>query len=148
MKHDMYPERAFTLLEVIVTMSLVGLLCALVPLRLSALYNRGQGSAEAVVSYLRSTRALAMARTETLIISPTSSTELGRLRATSCSDPAPVSENFTFKLPHGVRLADTSWSVCFTSRGLSNASQTFAVVDSSGTPRTIEIALGGGLRIL
>lgn len=50
-------------------------------------------------------------------------------------------------LPNGASMSDTSWTACFTPRGLSESNVTFDLNDADGQSRTVEIALGGGVRI-
>ena len=141
-------ESGTTIFEVIVVLSLVSILSTVALLKSSAFVNQSEASAESLVVYLKSMRNLAMSRTQAVIIYPQSSTVIARKSANSCSDENPVPESFVFKLPKNINLRTTDWSICFTSRGLTNASQTFTLSSSTEGLKTIEISLGGSVRML
>jgi hypothetical protein len=79
-----------------------------------------------VESALKQARAKAMITTSAHRVRPVSNGVLDVEHAESCSAGSWTAEpELRIELPEGVRFADTTWSVCFNSRGI--ASQALAV---------------------
>ena len=102
-------------------------------------------------SYLKEVRAKGIARTAAYMIVPNSSNGLTASYSDRCSDsfvsfiPDPLMD---FELPSGATFLDTSWTVCFTSRGLASSAVTVTLLGDNGDSKQIELMLGGATREL
>lgn len=145
-----YPklERGFTVTEMLVVLGLVGVLSAIAVINLNALSSPAENGAAELLGFFKQARARAIATTSAYFITPSSGTEISTSSGVNCSDPSPVPDStLELVLPTGASLPDTSWTVCFTSRGLSDGNIAVVVNDIHGGARTVEILLGGSIRI-
>jgi hypothetical protein len=90
-----------------------------------------------------------MATTSAHRVSPSDASNLAVEYANTCSDTTWTTDgNMELKLPDGVTMSDTSWSVCFSSRGISLNNVTVTLGHTKYGTRDIEVLLGGTTRIL
>jgi hypothetical protein len=69
--------------------------------------------------------------------------------AATCSDTTWTTDgDLRLELPGGVTMNDTTWSVCFSSRGISLNNITVTLVHTKYGTRDIEVLLGGTTRII
>ncbi|RIL06985.1 MAG: hypothetical protein DCC75_10380, partial [Proteobacteria bacterium] len=81
-------------------------------------------------------------------LQPSSSSRLITLYGDNCADPSPTTDTgFLLNLPSGAYLTDTTWSICFNSRGFPDANIELGLQDQGGEQKTIEILLGGAVRV-
>jgi len=140
-------ERGFSIPELLITMSLFGLLCGVAVSNLRVLENPLVSSSANLAHYLRLVRVRAVAQTRSIKVHPTSVHHIIAESGASCTGNTftPIS-NLTLNLGNDVALSSIDWSVCYTPRGLVNDSAIFQIGSNTGT-RTVEIALGGGVKI-
>lgn len=131
----------------ITTLALIGILMGLAAANIKGMENPLADASFQVSHFMRLARSRAISQTISIRIEPASSTELIAFSAESCDDDMDLIENFDLTLPEGAVLADTDWEVCFTQRGLSDTNLLFVLQNQKGKERSIEIALGGGVRI-
>jgi prepilin-type N-terminal cleavage/methylation domain-containing protein len=144
---DFSCQRGVTLLEILVTLMIMTILLGTAVSNLKVLNNPLANASFSVSHYLRLARSRAISQTLAIQIAPSSSTTLAASSAKTCSDTMSPMTGLDLQLPSGSRLLDTDWSVCFTARGLSTSNVTFDLSGDSSSTRTVEIALGGGVRI-
>ena len=141
-------ERGFTLIELVVTVSLMSLLSVMAIYQLHALENELDDSTTHVMALVKKTRGKALATTYAYTLRPTSASTITGSYGDNCSDTAPVVDpKLTYELPSTVTLMDTSWSICFSARGLADNQVDIELTDGA-VQRTIQVALGGGLKLL
>lgn len=138
---------AFTLLELLVSLMLAGILTSIALNNLSALANPAQGAAAELSGFLKEVRARAISQTVAYIVTPSSTRTIVTQFATNCSSATLTSDpSLTLTLPTSSSLTATNWSICFTSRGFATTNVVLALQDHSVT-KTVEVLLGGGVRI-
>jgi hypothetical protein len=99
--------------------------------------------------YFRQARLRAMATTSARRVVPSDSRHLRIEYAATCSDTSWTTENgMRLELPDGVSMTDSTWSVCFSSRGISLNNLTVTLSHSQYGTTDIEVLLGGTTRIL
>ncbi len=140
-------EAGYTLAEMLVVMALIGILAGTAVSNLKELNDPLADASFTVTHYLRLVRARGISQTLFIQVAPTSSTIIAASSSDSCSGTMTAIDDLEVNLPRGASMSDTSWTACFTPRGLSEDNITFDLSDSDGQSKTVEIALGGGVRI-
>ncbi len=138
-----------TLIELLLVLAILALSLGIAVLHLRPMATPLKTGAVLTEGFLRMARLQAMATTSAYRVSPSSSTRLAAETAASCSATTWTSvANMDLELPRGVATSDTSWSVCFSSRGISNNNLTIGLYHTSYGSEQIEVLLGGTTRLL
>jgi len=140
-------EDGFSLIEVLVTLALFGVLCTVAISNLKVLESPLISASSNLTHFFRLVRVRAIAQTRAIKVTPSSTNYLTASTAANCSETSftPLPELF-LDIGEDVSISDTSWSVCFTQRGLVDDSVSFSMSSATGS-KTVEVALGGGIRI-
>lgn len=152
-EEDMLNQRrvaGFTLFEMLLVLALTSILSYIGVSGLKNLASPIQDATTSTVSFLKVVRARALATTSSYTVYPISSTRLGTRYSASCEDdPLTMTTDSTLLLqfPAGASLESTSWTVCFTARGLAFDDATLAINGTGGT-RKLEVLLGGSVRVI
>ena len=140
--------RGFTLFELLIVLAVLGTLIGMAALNLRALDSPLQNGTSQLLGFLKQVRAKAIATTLVYKVEPSSTTQLITKYAESCSALTMTTDaDLTLDLPKGVSLTSTTWSVCFNTRGLADNNITVTLMDSKGKTKTVEVFLGGGVRV-
>jgi len=141
-------QKGFSLINLAVTVSLIGILSSIAISNMKEINDPLVDASFQVTHFVRKARSEAISDTVSIQIAPISSYRIGAWSSpTSCSSTmTPVNDLF-LNLPSGSNLSSTAWSICFSQRGLANSNITFNIRNTAGDTRTVEIALGGGVRI-
>jgi hypothetical protein len=138
-------EKGFTLLEALVSLGILGITV----LNLEPLETPLAAGITLTESFLREARLSAVATTSAHRVSPTASHRLGVEEAAACSASTWTTvTGMNVNLPQGVTFSDTSWSVCFSSRGISADNITIELQHDQFGTRQVEVLLGGTTRIV
>lgn len=142
-------SRGFTLFELLIVLLMGGLLTGIASYQLKELDNPAQNSAAQVMTFLKKSRAKAIATTYAYRVRPKSdSTELEAHYAISCSSVAfTLDSSLTLKLPRTATFDSNSWSLCFAPRGTLATSADIVISDPKRAV-TVQVAMGGGMRKL
>lgn len=140
-------QRGFSLIELLVAVTLFGIVCTLAIANLRPLENPLVSASANLSHHFRLVRVRAIAQTRSIRIAPSSNSSISASTAANCSAETftPITE-LSLDLGDDVYFGDVGWSACFNQRGLVHESVSFPLESESGT-RTVEIALGGGVRI-
>jgi prepilin-type N-terminal cleavage/methylation domain-containing protein len=142
-------QRGFTMSELVVVVAIMGLSLAIGSLYLEPMETPLQSGAIQMESFFRQSRLRAMATTSAYRVAPSDSSNLAVERAATCSATTWATEDdMELELPKGVAMSDTSWSVCFSSRGISMNNITVTLQHSKYGLRQVEVLLGGTTRVL
>lgn len=140
--------RGFTLFELLIVLAVFGVLIGMAALNLRPLNSPLQTGTSQIMGFFKQARAKAIATTSAYKVEPASATRLITKYASSCSALTMTTDtDLTLDLPAGVSLTATDWSVCFNSRGVADGNITVTLTDSKAKTRTVEVFLGGGVRI-
>ena len=137
----------YTILEVLVTIAFMALLTKFAISNIKSLQNPLADASFEVSHFLRLVRSRAISQTLAIKVAPLSSTRIGTSKSTTCTGTMTAISDLTLTLPNQSSLPDTTWSVCFTPRGLAATNITFQILGRDGRSKTVEIALGGGVQI-
>lgn len=141
-------EYGYTMIEIIVVLALISIVLAFAIVDLKAFRAPASTGAAELQGFMKKVRARALASTSSYTIRPTSGTHVRATYGTSCSAPTQTADpTLVLDLPTGSNFQATTWSVCYSSRGLSDTSADIIVQDSA-LSRTVQVVLGGGVRIL
>lgn len=141
-------QAGFTIVELIVVMALISVAFALAVMDLRELDDPLLNGAQQFSGFIRQVRARAISRTSAYIIRPTSGTHVVTERADTCSATRTLDSQTVMDLPSSTYFLETDWEVCFSSRGFPDANIEIEIRDQGGQFKTVEILLGGAVRIL
>lgn len=136
-----------TLLEVLVVFSVIGILLGVALYGIQGTKNPLSNAVFSIEQFIRLARAKAISGTQSVKISPASDTTLQASAGKSCTGELTDLSNLRLTLPKETALGDTSWSICFNARGIADTSISFTVVGPNSSIKTVNIALGGGVKI-
>ena len=135
--------------ELLLVLTLMGLVAGTTAIYLKPMETSTRDGAKQVEGFFKESRFKAMATTSAYRVQAATSSRLFAETAASCSsttwtaDPA-----LSLDLPRGVTLADTGWTLCFGSRGISSQNLTVTVLQAGRPTRIVEVLLGGTARIV
>lgn len=143
------PEAAFTLLELLVALSLFAIMLGIAIPNLKDLNNPLRNGTAALTSFLKEVRGKAISSTSAYRITPVSTTRIVTSFATNCSSETFIDDPSTvLELEAGARLNATSWVLCFNPRGLADDNEEIVIRDQHGDAKVVKVYLGGGAKIL
>lgn len=141
-------EGGFTLAEMLTVMMLAAIISGVALVNFRDFDNPLENGAAQLSSFIKQVRAEAIRSTSAYIITPTSTSRLETSFAATCTTPDPEPDSrITLDLPNGASLVDTNWAFCFNSRGLPDANIEISLSDVGGANRTVEVLLGGSVRV-
>lgn len=148
MNHTNKPEYGLTLFELIVAMGLFALLASIALSNLKDLDDPLQNGASLLLSFVKQARSQAISTTSAYTLSASTNSHIISAVSNKCSDATKIpDDNVQMELPSGVHMVDTSWTFCFTSRGLADSNIEIELVDADGISKTVEVLLGGAARV-
>jgi prepilin-type N-terminal cleavage/methylation domain-containing protein len=139
-------ERAFSLFELMATMAVMGIAAGTVISNYRELNDPLQNSANQIVTQMKHARIKAIATTSAYLVQPTSANTIEFRYGATCANTPTTDTALALELDPGVSLADTNWSLCFSSRGLSDTSLDLDVLEGTRL-RIVEILIGGSIRV-
>lgn len=143
--HD---EHGMSLVEILVVLALIGLVVGAYSLYLRPVEAALETASAHVEGTLRAARLKAIATTSAYRVRPQDDGRLVAEWAGSCSAASWTDDDgLDLDLPADVRLDSTAWTVCFTSRGVSNANVVITLNHPQHGTRHIEVLLGGTTRV-
>lgn len=141
--------RGFSVLEVIVTTSIMAILMGMAVSNLRLTEQTAIDSADELMSFVKSVRSKAIATTSAYRVYAVDASNVFTQYGTDCDNATTYNDSlYKLTLPDGGKMFNTTWSVCFSPRGIADATATIPVRDNKGTYRTVEILLGGAVRII
>lgn len=140
-------DSGYSLLEVLIVVALSGVLLGSAVLNTRVMRDVSKDAASGIEEMIKKSRSKALATTKAYTVRPSSTGRLISTYGDSCTSTVQTSDaELSFTLPTGASLLSTSWSVCYSSRGLSQSSVNIQVYDGTRT-KTVQVVLGGGVRI-
>ncbi len=141
-------ERGFSAIELAAVLALVGIISMMAVGNLKAIRSPVLEGANQTMGFFKQARAKALSTTSAYFISAASDHRLVTSAGINCADTTPVVDpNLWLDLPDGVTTTDTSWEVCFSPRGFPDSTVTIPLIDTEGGAETVELYLGGAVRI-
>lgn len=141
------PERGLSIMEVMVVSFLILVLLGTAASNLTVLERPLENAKAEAAGFIKLVRARGMASTLAYTISVQGTDRLVAEYATECGEPATSDSALTLTLPRHVQITTPTWSVCFTPRGLAQSNPTLDLRDNEGKTATLEVFLGGAVRV-
>jgi prepilin-type N-terminal cleavage/methylation domain-containing protein len=143
-------EQGVSLVELLVVMALMGVAFTMTAAYLHTEDTSPRTGGVLLEGFIRHSRAKAMATTSSYRIAPVDARTVQAETGPTCGGGTwIVDPDLRLELPAGMSLADTAWSLCFSSRGIATASQILTVNNSNhAAPGRVEVLRGGMTRIL
>ena len=139
---------AYSLIELMVVLGLIGIFSAVAIANLREMQDPVKTGASQLASFMKQTRSRAMSATQAVLIRPQTVNQIIALRADVCSaEHWQIDNRLTLPLPSGVALKEVDWELCFNSRGLPDDNIKIELFDLDGRQRTVEVMLGGAVRV-
>lgn len=136
------------MLELLIVFSVMGVSLGAAAVYVASMNRPLEDGLQQTQGMLRQARSIAMATTSAYRIKPTDDRHLVAEKGPSCgTDQWVVDDDLKLELPRGVSLTNVGWSVCFSSRGTSNASIAIPLSHSERGLGEIRVMRGGTARI-
>ncbi len=148
---DVEKDRAagMSMMELLVVIALLGLMLLIGGVYLKPMEQPVRSAGQMLEGLLSETRAKAIATTTVHRVRPTSDDFILVESAATCSSGAwTADDGLTLQLPRDVTLSDTTWSVCFTSRGIASQNLVMTLDHPDYDPEQLEVMVGGAVRWL
>ena len=142
-----FPQRGFSLLEILVALMISSVMASMALSGLKELNNPLQNGSAQLNAFLKQVRATAISQTVAYRVQAQGSGKVITKFGNACSSAATTDASLTLALPDRTVLTSTSFDFCFTSRGMATQNVTLGIRDESGT-KSVEVLLGGGVRTL
>lgn len=143
----------FTLVEVLIVVSMLGLLMSVAATRFTGLGNDLENATTDTAGFLRQVRARAMSTTSAYRVVIDSDTQLRTEHARRCADGDWTQDpSLTLRLRErtaikGDDIVAGDTVLCFNSRGIADATPELTIRDHAGYANRVQVFLGGGVRI-
>jgi prepilin-type N-terminal cleavage/methylation domain-containing protein len=148
-------RQGFTLIEIIITLAVIGIVLAIAALNLRGFHDPLHEAATDLSGLMKQSRAKAMATTSAyrVLVSPSGSQHLITEAAISCDTASTgwtADSALTTDLPAHITMTVTQGSLptCFDPRGIASEDVIFKLTDGNGRTMSVEVMLGGAVRIL
>ncbi len=140
-------EKAFSLVELMVVLLIFGIVSASAYSNLNEVDSPLTNASFEVPHFLRLARSRAISQTLFIRVAPSSNFRISTSSSDSCTGIMTSIPDLFLNMPNDTRINSTTWSVCFTPRGIVSAATNFTISDQDSRAKTVEVALGGGVRI-
>ena len=147
MKYSDRSENGLSIFELLVVLFIISLMSATVVSNIKEINRPLTDASFEITHFLRLSRSRAISQTLYMKVSPLSLYKLVVASGSSCAAATTTVNDLSLTLPNDTSLTSTSWSVCFTPRGLVNETVSFDIIDEESHRKTVQIALGGGVQI-
>lgn len=134
-------------MEMVATLGVIAVISGIAVSNLSVLERPLYSASNNLTHYFRLVRARAISQTRSIKVTSSGARRItagsGKNCAVSSFTPEP---SLTLQLDKDVSFGSSPWSICFNQRGLADSYVEFTI-SSGKTVKSVEIALGGGIRI-
>lgn len=141
-------EAGFSLIEMLFTVSIIGILLSTSISNLMVLERPLVSAASNTAGFLKQARAKAVATTSAYRVFPSDTGTVNVQSGLNCDAAATDEQALNMELPSDVYFSDTDWEICFTPRGLADDNVVINLQDVGGQSKQVEIYVGGAIRLL
>ena len=141
-------QTGYTIVELLVVVCLIAIMSYVAIANIKRFSNPSNNAAANLAAFLKESRQRAMSSTQAYLVQPVNANMVKTSYASTCSATT-FTEDTSFKLSikNPAKLTLTTWSICYSPRGLADNSANITIQDGS-TTRTVQVVLGGAVRIL
>ncbi len=141
-------ERGYSIVELIVVLAMTMSLMSISVYNLRNLERPLKTGSAQLGGFFKQARSKAIATTSAYRVYAISSTQVATTYGVNCDNATTTFDSeLTYNLPSELEFTDTSWEVCFSARGIANNNITVIMQDKEGQTSTVEVFLGGAVRI-
>lgn len=142
-------QAGFSVIEMMVVVGMLGIMSGFLAYGYKELDRPAENGALQTMGLIKKARAKALATTWAYKIQPNGGgTGITSSYAKNCSAATWTDDaKLRLTLPQGVHFNSTGWTICFTTRGLTDSSATINISDANGLTKTVSLAAGGGTKI-
>jgi prepilin-type N-terminal cleavage/methylation domain-containing protein len=141
-------QRGLTFIEVLVVLAILALALGVTAMQLQPVASPVDTATNLVEGEFREARLNAIATMSAYRVSPATPSQLKGEKAASCSATTwTLDSSMNNPLPTGVTMSPSSWSVCFSSRGISTNSLTVTVSHPTYGSKGVMVLYGGTTRV-
>jgi Tfp pilus assembly protein FimT len=138
-----------TFIEIVVVLAILAIAVTAFAMNLQPVTSPVDTSTNLLEGVFREARLNAIATMSAERVSPASTTVLKGEKAASCSATTwTTDQSLSTTLPTGVTMSPSSWSVCFSSRGISTNNVTVTLTHPTYGSKSVEVLYGGTSRVL
>ena len=143
-------SRGFSVVELLTAFAITTIVTGFVVYGFRELDRPAENAALQTMGFLKKARAKALATTWAYTLTPSADGKsVTSTYGKNCSAATQTNDSkLTLAMPAGAHFLSTAWSICFSTRGLTDSSATIYIQDSEGLTKRVELAAGGGTRIL
>lgn len=141
-------EQGYSITELLVVLALLSILSLLAVPNLAALRDPLDLSQEELLGHLKQVRAKAIATTSSYTVYPNTDNSLQVVSSAGCGGAATgVEMDLQLTLQPGISFNNTDWLVCFSPTGFAETNEEFVIEDPDGRTASLEVFLGGAVRL-
>jgi prepilin-type N-terminal cleavage/methylation domain-containing protein len=142
-------QSGMTLLELLGVLALIGIVVCAVVVNMQSSGNPLDVSTSLLEGQFRAARLNAIATMSAYRVSPATPSSLRAEKGATCSATTwTVDSSLNNALSTGVTMSPSSWSVCYSSRGIATANVVVTLAHSRYGSRRVEVLVGGASRVL
>lgn len=142
------PDSGFTIVEMIVSLGIASIITAIAVMNLNELTNPALNAASEVSGFMKKARARALATTSAYTVTASGPDRLVSTFGDTCASVnQTVDDTMSIDLSSGASLDSQAWSICFSSRGFPSQNLVIGISDIYEGSSSVEILLGGSIRI-
>jgi len=141
-------QNGYSIIELIAAMGLFAVLSGIALMNFSELDNPSKTGAQELASYFKEIRTKAISSTSAYTIYPQAGDSFIAKSSDQCSSATKTIDNsVAFRMPHGASISNIAWTLCYNARGFPDGNLTLTVNDLDGDTKTVEVFLGGAVRV-
>ena len=139
-------EAGFSLFDLLTTVALGGILTGIAIFNFRGMNDPLASGTKGMAGYFRNVRVKAISTTSAVKVYPISATRAIAAFANKCSDTTFTADSkMIYDLPKGAVFTNTSWSICYSGRGLPTTDETIYLGNGSQIS-TVDVYLGGAVQ--
>ena len=141
-------QSGYSAIEMLTTLAVIGIVAGVITINLEPAEAPLQTGSRLVEGLLLQARSSAIATTSAYRVVPEGDRHLVIEYAGDCGDATWTNEpGAGIELPEEVSMSSTTWSVCFSRRGISTDNVTIALDHPTLGSSQVEVCLGGATRV-
>ena len=142
-------QRGMTLIELLATLAVLAIALGVMAMNLLPVASPVDTSTALLEGIFREARLNAIATMSSYRVTPSGTNRIVGEKGASCSATTWTADaSLATALPTGVTMSPTSWSVCFSSRGISTNNVIVTLAHTTYGSRRVEVLFGGTSRVL
>ncbi|MCB0345328.1 MAG: hypothetical protein KDD66_09420 [Bdellovibrionales bacterium] len=141
-------EKGYTIVELLVVVSMTMTIMGISVYNLRNLERPLKTGSAQLGGFFKQARSKAIATTSAYRVYAISNSQVATTYGVNCDNATTTFDSdLTYNLPTELEFTSTAWEVCFSARGIANDNITVTMEDKEGNTSTVEVFLGGAVRI-